>query len=47
VTPHYLQYSQVVTNALRDIADGSSVSSRLSQAVQQLDQLLAQPAGAL
>jgi ABC-type glycerol-3-phosphate transport system substrate-binding protein len=47
VTPHYLQYSQVVTNALRDIADGSAPKARLDQAVQQLDQLLAQPAGAL
>ena len=47
VTPHYLQYSQVVTNALRDIADGSAPAARLNQAVQQLDQLLAQPAGAL
>lgn len=47
VTPHYLQYSQVVTNALRDIADGSAPKSRLDQAAQQLSQLLAQPAGQL
>lgn len=47
VTPHYLQYSQVVTNALRDIADGTAAKGRLDQAVQQLDQLLAQPAGQL
>lgn len=47
VTPHYLQFSQVVTNAMRDIADGSAPGPRLNQAVQQLDPLLAQPAGAL
>jgi ABC-type glycerol-3-phosphate transport system substrate-binding protein len=47
VTPHYLQYSEVVTNALRDIADGASPQSRLNEAAQQLDPLLAQPAGAL
>lgn len=47
VTPHYLQFSQIVTNAMRDIADGSSVAGRLNQAVQQLDPLLKQPAGAL
>jgi fructooligosaccharide transport system substrate-binding protein len=47
VSPHYLQYSEVVTNAMRDIADGSAPGPRLNQAVQQLDQLLQQPAGAL
>lgn len=47
VTPHYLQFSQVYTDAMRDIADGASPASRLSQAASQLDPLLAQPAGAL
>lgn len=47
VTPHYLQFSQVVTNAMRDIADGAAPAARLNQAVQQLDPLLAQPPGAL
>jgi ABC-type glycerol-3-phosphate transport system substrate-binding protein len=47
VTPHYLQYSQVVTTAMRNIADGAPVKSTLDQAVSQLNPLLAQPAGAL
>lgn len=47
VTPHYLQFSQVVTNAMRDIADGAAPGPRLNQAVQQLDPLLAQPSGSL
>jgi len=47
VTPHYLQFSTVFTNAMRDIADGANPKSRLDEAVAQLDPLLAQPAGAL
>lgn len=47
VTPHYLQYSQIVTDAMRDIAYGAAPGPRLNQAVAQLDPLLAQPAGSL
>jgi ABC-type glycerol-3-phosphate transport system substrate-binding protein len=47
VTPHYLQFSEVFTDAMRDIADGANPGPRLDQAAQQLDPLLAQPAGAL
>lgn len=47
VTPHYLQYSQVVTSAMTDIADGAPVQARLNQAVVELNQLLQGPAGSL
>jgi len=47
VTPHYLQYSNLVTTAMRNIAYGSSPSAQLNSAAQQLDQLLQQPAGSL
>jgi fructooligosaccharide transport system substrate-binding protein len=47
VSPHYLQYSDVMTKAMSDIADGASVASRLNEAVSQLDQLLQTPAGSI
>ncbi|HTT92829.1 MAG TPA: extracellular solute-binding protein [Acidimicrobiales bacterium] len=47
VTPHYLQYSNVLTKAMTNIADGTSPSSALNQAAEQMDELLRTPAGAI
>jgi fructooligosaccharide transport system substrate-binding protein len=47
VTPHYLQFSDLFTNTMRDIAYGSSPSSELNQVTSQLDQVLSTPPGAL
>jgi fructooligosaccharide transport system substrate-binding protein len=47
VTPHYVQFSDLFTKAMEDIAYGANAQSRLNAFVQQMDPLLNTPPGAL